>query len=186
MFLSGGIYSLPPYLSPDARHILQKMLIVDSTKRIKLSEIRKHPWFQKDLPTYLEISDVEEEESDGEAPVVSESTDKLSLSEDTSKVAWINGVGLVEQSVVDDLCSKIPSLTSDDVWSTLEGAPSRENRELIIAYKLCRDNRQSSSMSISIFQLAKPNLAKSIVFSYSRIRASPNKSFNEYSSTYCA
>ena len=50
---SGGIFSLPPFLSTEARHLLSRMLLVDSNKRIKLHEIRQLPWFQKDLPAYL-------------------------------------------------------------------------------------------------------------------------------------
>ncbi|KAL7009519.1 Protein kinase [Cystobasidiomycetes sp. EMM_F5] len=51
--INGGIYSMPPYLSQDARHLLSRMLVVDSTRRIKISEIRQFAWFEKDLPPYL-------------------------------------------------------------------------------------------------------------------------------------
>lgn len=51
--INGGIYSLPPFLSGEARQLLSRMLIVDSNRRIKISEIRQLEWFKVDLPPYL-------------------------------------------------------------------------------------------------------------------------------------
>lgn len=52
--ISGGIYSLPSYLSSEAKHLLSSMLIVDPVKRITISEIRQLPWFQTNLAAYLQ------------------------------------------------------------------------------------------------------------------------------------
>jgi carbon catabolite-derepressing protein kinase len=192
--LAGGIFSLPPFLTPDARSLLSRMLTVDSNKRIKLHEIRQTPWFQQDLPSYLfpplaahfsprPDEDVEEikgshdhVEQAGQPPVRRRLSEDLPSSGGDSggegesrtptlgdvdrslgaltplpgagtgagtpdtpgrRREWIEGLGVVDQEVVDDLCSKIPALTSDEVWATLkEGA----DRELRIAYQLCRDN----------------------------------------------
>jgi carbon catabolite-derepressing protein kinase len=52
---------------------------------------------------------------------------------------WVEGLGVVDQEIVDDLCDKIKELNSDEVWSKLkEGG----DRELRIAYQLCRDNKR--------------------------------------------
>ncbi|PWZ01735.1 Pkinase-domain-containing protein [Testicularia cyperi] len=51
--INNGIYSIPSYLSQEARHLLSQMLIVDPVKRITIQEIRQHPWFNVDLPAYL-------------------------------------------------------------------------------------------------------------------------------------
>jgi carbon catabolite-derepressing protein kinase len=51
--INGGIYSLPPFLSQEARQLLSRMLIVDSNRRIRISEIRQLEWFKVDLPPYL-------------------------------------------------------------------------------------------------------------------------------------
>lgn len=51
--IKGGIYTLPSYLSDTSRDLISKMLITDPLKRISIAEIRKHPWFLKDLPKYL-------------------------------------------------------------------------------------------------------------------------------------
>ncbi|KVI02454.1 Kinase associated domain 1 (KA1) [Cynara cardunculus var. scolymus] len=49
----GGIYTLPSHLSPGARDLIPRMLVVDPMKRITILEIRMHPWFQAHLPRYL-------------------------------------------------------------------------------------------------------------------------------------
>lgn len=173
---SGGIFSLPPFLSAEARSLLTKMLTVDSNKRIKLHEIRRLPWFQKDLPSYLfppthfSTDDHNDGEGngqriesgnhtdDGGSRTPSSEGDLDSLSPSAVKSAaeayhiegggpehegrrreWVEGLGVVDQEIVDDLCEKIKELNSDEVWSKLkEGG----DRELRIAYQLCRDNKR--------------------------------------------
>ena len=51
--INGGIYSLPPFLSSEARYLLSRMLVVDSNRRIRISEIRQLDWFLESLPSYL-------------------------------------------------------------------------------------------------------------------------------------
>ncbi|CAL9071283.1 unnamed protein product [Musa textilis] len=53
--IKGGIYTLPSHLSPLARDLIPRMLIVDPMKRITIREIREHPWFQAHLPRYLAV-----------------------------------------------------------------------------------------------------------------------------------
>ncbi|ORX88301.1 hypothetical protein BCR32DRAFT_1514 [Anaeromyces robustus] len=36
---------MPEYLSSDAKNLISRMLVVEPSKRIKMSEIMKHPWF---------------------------------------------------------------------------------------------------------------------------------------------
>ena len=40
-----GKFNLPSYLSNEAKDLLSKLLKVNPTERIKLNEIKKHPWF---------------------------------------------------------------------------------------------------------------------------------------------
>ncbi|GAA5896875.1 5'-AMP-activated protein kinase catalytic subunit alpha [Sporobolomyces salmoneus] len=173
--INGGIFSLPPFLSAEARSLLTKMLTVDSNKRIKLHEIRQLPWFQKDLPSYLfppthfstDDSDGNPhhrsgesggQTDDGGSRTPSSEGDMDSLSPSAVKAAaetyhiegggpehegrrreWVEGLGVVDQEIVDDLCGKIKELSSDEVWMKLkEGG----DRELRIAYQLCRDNKR--------------------------------------------
>lgn len=53
--IKGGIYTLPSHLSPGARDLIPRMLLVDPLKRITIPEIRQHPWFSVHLPRYLAV-----------------------------------------------------------------------------------------------------------------------------------
>mmetsp|Transcript_2344 Transcript_2344/g.7017 ORF Transcript_2344/g.7017 Transcript_2344/m.7017 type:complete len:506 (-) Transcript_2344:768-2285(-) len=53
--IKGGIYNLPSHLSPGARDLIPRMLLVDPLKRITIPEIRQHPWFTVHLPRYLAV-----------------------------------------------------------------------------------------------------------------------------------
>jgi len=48
-----GNFTLPGHLSSEAKDLIVQMLVVDPTRRITFSQIRKHTWFQRDLPEYL-------------------------------------------------------------------------------------------------------------------------------------
>ncbi|KAK9323735.1 kinase-like domain-containing protein [Lipomyces orientalis] len=51
--INGGVYTLPSYLSPGAKHLLQRMLIVNPLNRITVREIMQDKWFTVNLPDYL-------------------------------------------------------------------------------------------------------------------------------------
>ncbi|XP_047311062.1 SNF1-related protein kinase catalytic subunit alpha KIN10-like [Impatiens glandulifera] len=53
--IKGGIYTLPSHLSPGARDLIPRMLVVNPMKRITIPEIRQHSWFQAHLPRYLAV-----------------------------------------------------------------------------------------------------------------------------------
>ncbi|GAU19808.1 hypothetical protein TSUD_170330 [Trifolium subterraneum] len=53
--IKGGIYTLPSHLSPGARDLIPRLLVVDPMKRMTIPEIRQHPWFQLGLPRYLAV-----------------------------------------------------------------------------------------------------------------------------------
>jgi len=53
--IKGGIYTLPSHLSPGARDLIPRMLLVDPLKRITIPEIRQHPWFTIHLPRYIAV-----------------------------------------------------------------------------------------------------------------------------------
>lgn len=48
-----GNFTLPGHLSAEAKDLIVKMLVVDPTRRITFAQIRRHTWFQRDLPEYL-------------------------------------------------------------------------------------------------------------------------------------
>ncbi|KAL5741305.1 hypothetical protein ACOSP7_028037 [Xanthoceras sorbifolium] len=53
--IKSGTYVLPSNISPGARDLITRMLIVDPMKRITIAKIRQHPWFQAHLPHYLAV-----------------------------------------------------------------------------------------------------------------------------------
>ncbi|KAK3023220.1 hypothetical protein RJ639_043332 [Escallonia herrerae] len=48
-------YSIPDYVrvSADCRHLLSHIFVANPSKRITMSEIKKHPWFLKNMPKEL-------------------------------------------------------------------------------------------------------------------------------------
>lgn len=54
-----GSYSFPNYLTPGARDLIRRMLIVQPLERITIPEIRQHPWFSVNLPRYLAVMQAE-------------------------------------------------------------------------------------------------------------------------------
>ena len=53
--IKGGVYSLPGHLSPGARDLIPRLLLVDPLKRVTIPEVRHHPWFTARLPRYLAV-----------------------------------------------------------------------------------------------------------------------------------
>lgn len=62
MKISSGEYVIPSGLSPGARNLLQRMLVVNPLNRITVNEIMQDAWFKKDMPEYL-IPKIEDEVS---------------------------------------------------------------------------------------------------------------------------
>mmetsp|Transcript_13818 Transcript_13818/g.22547 ORF Transcript_13818/g.22547 Transcript_13818/m.22547 type:complete len:623 (+) Transcript_13818:391-2259(+) len=51
--IKNGHYILPSHLDEASRDLIPRMLVVDPTQRIKIDEIRNHPFFCTRLPPYL-------------------------------------------------------------------------------------------------------------------------------------
>jgi serine/threonine protein kinase len=49
-----GKFFMPNYISDEAKDLINKMLQPLPLKRIKISEIKDHPWFKEDIPFYLQ------------------------------------------------------------------------------------------------------------------------------------
>ena len=139
------------------------MLLVDSNKRIKLHEIRQLPWFQKDLPSYLfaapgpSSSAQSAEDDEPSSPTVDEPSAATWTDPTPATVSegrrreWVDGLGVVDQEIVDDLCAKIEGLDEEKVWKSLKATASmtveerkgdNEGNQVRIAYQLCRDNKR--------------------------------------------
>ncbi|KAL9651558.1 hypothetical protein ABK040_001503 [Willaertia magna] len=77
-------YTIPSHVSQDAKDLIQKILVVDPVQRATISDIRKHPWFVKDLPDYLKIPPSNFGHA-GESIVIDESVLKEALLKITDK-----------------------------------------------------------------------------------------------------
>lgn len=216
MSMAGGLYSLPPYLSPGARHILKSMLVVDANKRITIPEIRRLEWFNVDLPDYLKphsIPLLEERrrgsnssaDAEGQssqqgsaaakingAPASASVTSQVGDNDDKASMAgesdvsgsgnrpgraWIEGVGIVDQDVVDYLCTMVEGYTSEEVWNSLT---SGHDKDMRIAYQLARDHLRMKHGShlddreaLASFQLAGENIDPSSLAKTGSVRDRP-------------
>ncbi|EMR09664.1 hypothetical protein PNEG_01854 [Pneumocystis murina B123] len=68
--INGGIYTIPSFLSSDAKELLSQMLVVDPIQRITLQEIRESKWFNLNLPDYLHPLDKYEEKNEVDDKIV--------------------------------------------------------------------------------------------------------------------
>lgn len=119
--ISGGVYSIPSYLSPGAKHLLQRMLVVNPLNRITVQEIMEDPWFSVGIPAYLlppELSNNEE--------TVDQSAEVLEIDDDL--------VGALGRTM---------GYEKEQVYEALRGN-SREGAEIRDAYRLLRDNLMAS------------------------------------------
>lgn len=67
-------YSIPNYvyISAECRHLLSRIFVANSAKRIMIPEIRNHPWFLKNLPVDLmEAAEASYQHDDPEHPTQS-------------------------------------------------------------------------------------------------------------------
>lgn len=87
--INGGIFTLPSFLSPAVKSLLQSMLTVDPLKRITIAQIRQLDWFKKGLPDYLQPLPEQEQipEGDVDESIVSEIMKKMGFSRETVVVA---------------------------------------------------------------------------------------------------
>lgn len=142
--INGGIYTLPSYLTPEAKHLLSSMLVVDPVKRITISEIRQLPWFQKDLPKYLQpLPPTPAAETDGFSFGMSSETngetEKREDSKDQRDKEFSSGLGYIEPEIVAELTEKMIGFGTEEVRQQL--FEPGEN-QVKVAYQLVRDHRR--------------------------------------------
>lgn len=52
--IARGTYSMPQWMPPGAAALIKGMLVVNPVQRMTIDEIRADPWFNTDLPAYLQ------------------------------------------------------------------------------------------------------------------------------------
>ncbi|WVR04282.1 hypothetical protein IAU60_001282 [Kwoniella sp. DSM 27419] len=143
--IENGVFHIPSHVSDPARHLLKRMLEVDPLKRATIAEIRQMPFFQENLPRYLEPLP---EMDRYPALPMDDMTTLLLINEgqaDPKKVAEAKGMmftedlGIIDPDIVDELLEKITSYTEPMVWEALQ---KEGDNQVKVAYQLVRDHRR--------------------------------------------
>ncbi|XP_008544125.1 5'-AMP-activated protein kinase catalytic subunit alpha-2 [Microplitis demolitor] len=89
--IKSGIFPIPEYLNKSVVNLLCHMMHVDPMKRSTIEDIKKHEWFEKDLPAYLFPSSVEQESSVIDVEAINEVCEKFNVKEEEVYAALLNG-----------------------------------------------------------------------------------------------
>lgn len=89
--IKSGIFPIPEYLNKQVVNLVCQMLQVDPLKRANIEEIKKHEWFQKDLPSYLFPSSIEQDSNVIDTYAVSEVCSKFGVKEQEVHNALLSG-----------------------------------------------------------------------------------------------
>ncbi|XP_055694864.1 5'-AMP-activated protein kinase catalytic subunit alpha-2 [Lutzomyia longipalpis] len=89
--IKSGIFPIPEYLNKQVVSLLCQMLQVDPLRRATIEEIKKHEWFQKELPSYLFPSPVEQDSNVIDIYAVSEVCEKFGVKESEVHNALLSG-----------------------------------------------------------------------------------------------
>jgi carbon catabolite-derepressing protein kinase len=143
--IEAGNYNVPNHLSEGARHLLKRMLHVDPVKRATIAEIRTMPFFETNLPRYLEP--LPEVDAFPTLPMDDLST-LLLVNEgqaDPRKIAEAKGLvftedlGIVDPEIVAELLERISTYTEAMVWELLQRP---DDNQVKVAYQLVRDHKR--------------------------------------------
>lgn len=89
--IKSGIFPIPEYLNKTVVSLLCQMLQVDPLKRANIEEIKKHEWFQKELPTYLFPLPVEIDSNVIDTYAITEVCDKFGVKDAEVHNALLSG-----------------------------------------------------------------------------------------------
>lgn len=111
------------------------MLVVDPVKRITIPEILQHPFFTKDLPRYL-----------SPIPIAAEPVPITALMAPPKQLDFeiIEGLGKIEESIVEDLSSRLVDVSQEDIWDCLRRDDGVQGNSVKVAYLLLRDKMRGS------------------------------------------
>ncbi|XP_030381561.1 5'-AMP-activated protein kinase catalytic subunit alpha-2 [Scaptodrosophila lebanonensis] len=89
--IKSGIFPIPEYLNKQVVNLVCQMLQVDPLKRANIEEIKKHEWFQKELPAYLFPSSIEQDSNVIDTYAVAEVCTKFGVKEAEVHNALLSG-----------------------------------------------------------------------------------------------
>jgi len=133
--ISQGNFHMPNYLSQDARSLITSMLAVDPVKRITVPEITQHPFFTTDLPRYLTPL------PPPPGPVLGTLSSLVTPAKQLD-FEIIEGLGRIEEDVVEDLAHRMIGVDKDEIWECLRRDDGVQGNAVKVAYMLLRDKRR--------------------------------------------
>lgn len=116
--ISEGVYSIPEYFSPGARHLLKRMLVVNPLNRITVHEIMEDPWFRVGIDQYLLPPEMQDHKESQEGALEGEIDDTI--------------VGTLGRTMGYD---------KEQVYEALK-QPDEGDSEIRDAYALLKDNHE--------------------------------------------
>ena len=116
--ISNGVYTLPNYLSPGAKHLLTRMLVVNPLNRITIHEIMEDEWFKQNLEEYLLPPDINKMKHK-----------KIDMDEDV--IMALNHTMGYDQDDIVNVINKCNASTS----------PQEQSNEIVDAYLLMKENK---------------------------------------------
>lgn len=118
--ISSGTYTIPDYISPGARSLLRRMLVVDPLQRLDVEGIMQDPWFRVELPDYL-------------LPHGGTEEDRVFTKSDEDVRTLSQKLGYTTDAVVNALNGEVPAMSSTSA------------NEIRDAYRILWDNRRQTS-----------------------------------------
>lgn len=89
--IKSGVFPIPDYLNKSVVSLLCHTLQIDPMRRATIEDIKKHDWFQKELPAYLFPSPVDQDSSVIDTDAVSEVCEKFAVQESEVHTALLSG-----------------------------------------------------------------------------------------------
>ena len=112
------------------------MLAVDPVKRITIPEITQHPFYTTDLRRYLTPL------PPPPGPVLG-TLSSLVTPAKALDFEIIEGLGRIEEDVVDELASRMEGVDKEDIWECLRRDDGVQGNAVKVAYMLLRDKRRA-------------------------------------------
>jgi carbon catabolite-derepressing protein kinase len=131
---AGAKYYMPPFVNPDAQGLIRAMLTVAPTERIKIPEITRHPFYTTDLPRYLMPLPQRR-------PVLA-TLSALVTPPNILDFEIIEGLGRIEEDIVDELTSRLEGIDREEVWDALRRDNGVQSNRIRVSYLLLRDKRR--------------------------------------------
>jgi len=130
-----GTFHMPSYLSSDARSLISSMLVVDPVKRISVPDIVQHRFFTTDIPRYLTPL------PPPPGPVLG-TLSSLVTAPKQLDFELIEGLGRIEEDVVEDLAAGLVGVDKEEIWECLRRDDGPQGNAVKVAYMLLRDKRR--------------------------------------------